>query len=84
MKIEIYTLDYCPYCKKAIAFLNEKNLEFTQIRIDDDEDSWFQKLAKMLNKKATDVTVPQIFIDGNQIGGYSDMMELYSQDKIFN
>ena len=82
MKIEIYTVDYCPYCKKAVAFLDEKGVEYTRIRIDEDEEGWFEKLAVRLNKNAADLTVPQIFIDDKSIGGYTDMMALYEVGKL--
>lgn len=83
MKIEIYTVDYCPFCKKALNFLKEKNVPFTQIRIDEDENAWFQKLGVMLNIKG-EVTVPQIVLDGKPIGGYTDMMELNAKGQFLN
>ncbi len=77
MNVEIYTVDYCPYCKKALAFLNEHNVEYTQHKIDKDESLWREKLAHMYDIKG-EVTVPQIIIDGKRIGGYSDLMEAYN------
>lgn len=73
MNVEIYTLDYCPYCKKALAFFDEHDVEYKRIRIDQDESTWRKKLGEMYNIKG-DVTVPQIIIDNKRIGGYSDLM----------
>ncbi len=81
MNVEIYTVDYCPYCKKALAFLNEHNVNFTQHKIDKDESLWREKLAHMYDIKG-EVTVPQIIIDGKRIGGYSDLMEACNSGKI--
>lgn len=83
MKIEIYTVDYCPFCKKALNFLKEKNASFTQIKIDEDESTWFKKLGEMFNIKG-EVTVPQIVLDGKPIGGYTDMMELNAKGQFLN
>ena len=37
-KIEIYTLDYCPYCQKAKFFFDEHDIKYTEIRCEDKED----------------------------------------------
>ncbi len=81
MNVEIYTVDYCPFCKKAIAFLDEHKVNYKRTRIDDDEDTWRKKLGEMYNIKG-DVTVPQIIIDGKRIGGYTDLIEAYNKGEI--
>ncbi len=81
MNVEIYTVDYCPFCKKAIAFLDEHKVNYKRTRIDDNEDTWRKKLGEMYNIKG-DVTVPQIIIDGKRIGGYTDLMEAYNNGEI--
>lgn len=73
MNVEIYTLDYCPFCKRALAFLNDKGVEFTQIKIDGNEDEMRKKLGENYCIEG-DVTVPQIIIDGKRIGGYTDLI----------
>lgn len=72
-KIEIFTVNYCPYCKKALAFLKENDIEFKQIDITDNEDEMRKKIGEFYNING-DVTVPQIIVDGVRIGGYDDMM----------
>ena len=52
MKTKIYTLDYCPYCKRAISFFQENDIDFEQIRIDDNEEKHFEELKKNLKLKA--------------------------------
>ncbi len=81
MNVEIYTVDYCPFCKKAIAFLDEHKVNYRRTRIDDNEDTWRKKLGEMYNIKG-DVTVPQIIIDGKRIGGYTDLIEAYNKGEI--
>ncbi len=82
MNIKIYTLDYCPYCKKAISFLEEKGVEFERIRIDDDEAGWYDKLSKKFGIEINDLTLPQIIIDDVRIGGYTDMMTFNEQKRL--
>ena len=81
MNVEIYTLDYCPFCKRALAFLNDHNVEFTQIKIDGNDSEMRKKLGEMYNIKE-EVTVPQIIIDGKRIGGYTDLMDAYENGEI--
>ena len=79
--IEIYTLDYCPYCQKAKFFLNEHNVKFKEIPCDDNEDEMRLKLTKEYNLNSL-ATFPQIIIDGVNIGGYSDLVEKYNTKQI--
>ena len=81
MNVEIYTLDYCPFCTRALAFLNDHNVEFTQIKIDGNDSEMRKKLGEMYNIKE-EVTVPQIIIDGKRIGGYTDLMAAYENGEI--
>lgn len=81
MNIEIYTVGYCPFCKKALAFFDEKNVTYNQIKIDEDESTWREKLGKIYDIKG-DVTVPQIIIDGKRIGGYTDLIAAYDKGEI--
>ena len=68
--ISILTKPGCPFCAKAKQMLNEKQMSFDEISIGSD--------AKMLSVKAISGsdTVPQIFIDGQCIGG-SDALADY-------
>ena len=81
MNVEIYTVDYCPYCKKALAFFDEHNIQYTRHRIDDNEAQMRKKLCEMYDIKG-DVTVPQIIIDDKRIGGYTDLIAAYGNGDI--
>ena len=78
-KVVAYTVDYCPFCKKAKALLNEKGIEFEEIDIEDDEMNMRRKLGEMTGGKTT---VPQIFINDKSIGGYTDLKELDESGKL--
>lgn len=81
MNVEIYTLDYCPFCKRALAFLNDHNVNFTQYKIDGNDAEMRKKIGEMYNIKE-EVTVPQIIIDGKRIGGYTDLIAAYENGDI--
>ena len=69
-KIEVYSKEWCPYCKKAKAFLKSKGLDFREYDIKKEN-----KMEEMFERTGNK-TVPQIIINGKSIGGYDDMISL--------
>lgn len=70
--IDIYTKDYCPYCQRALALLQAKNVAFNQIKIDEKP----KMRAPMIERAKGRSTVPQIFIGKTHVGGCDDLMML--------
>ncbi|CAM3745391.1 glutaredoxin 3 [Rouxiella silvae] len=70
-KIVIFTKATCPYCHRAKALLNSKGAAFDEIAIDGDA----QKREVMIERSGR-TTVPQIFINGQHIGGCDDLHAL--------
>ncbi|WP_145563629.1 glutaredoxin 3 [Yersinia aldovae] len=70
-KIEIYTKATCPFCHRAKALLNAKGAAFQEIAIDNAP----AKREEMITRSGR-TTVPQIFIDGQHIGGCDDLHAL--------
>lgn len=69
--ILMYSTGTCPYCVRARALLKAKGLTFTDIRIDEHPEMRDEMIAKS-NRR----TVPQIFINGQSIGGCDDIHAL--------
>lgn len=69
-KIEIYSKHWCPYCNEAKALLRTRRLEYIEIDITDDEAG-----EREMTERSKRQTVPQIFIDGQSIGGYDDLSQ---------
>ena len=69
--IEIYATGICPYCVMAKQLLQRKGAAYTEIRIDLDSDKRDEMMARSKQR-----TVPQIFINGDAIGGYTDLVAL--------
>ncbi|OGH97142.1 MAG: glutaredoxin 3 [Candidatus Melainabacteria bacterium GWA2_34_9] len=78
-KVLTYTVDYCPYCKKAKALLREKGVDFEDVDITANEDEMREKLSGITGGRTT---VPQIFINGVHIGGYTDLKVLDDSGKL--
>lgn len=76
--VEIYTWSACPFCVRAKALLQKKEVEFTEYCIDGDEAA----RAKMAERSNGRRSLPQIFIDGQHIGGCDDLHALNAKGKL--
>jgi glutaredoxin 3 len=76
-KVQIYTTQYCPYCVRAKALLDKKGVAFEEIDIADDDAQW-----AWLAEASGQQTVPQIFVDGRPLGGFSDIDALDKQGRL--
>ena len=59
-KVVAYTVDYCPYCKKAKALFNQKGIDFEDIDITDNEDEMREKLEKT-ERKNKETSASRVF-----------------------
>jgi len=71
-KIEIYTWQTCPYCRRAKALLDSKGVTYQEISVDGDEAA----RDAMSKRTGGSRSVPQIFINGQHIGGCDDLHAL--------
>ena len=69
MKIEIFSTPQCSYCDAAKKLLDEKGLAYTNLDLMADQAIIEDFKTRLPRVKA----VPQIFIDGEHIGGYEDL-----------
>ena len=72
-RIQMYTTRWCGYCVRAKALLDSKGLPYEEVHLDDDP-AFRQRLQELTGGW----TVPQILIDGEPIGGYT---ELWRRDR---
>ena len=73
-KVEIYSRTNCSYCVMAMNFFDSKGINYDVYSADDPK--IFQE---MLERNPHARSVPQIFIDDKLIGGYTDLIESYSE-----
>jgi glutaredoxin 3 len=67
----MYTTRWCGYCVRAKTLLEARGLEFEEILLDDDP-GFRRRLVDLTGGW----TVPQILIDGQPIGGYTELWRL--------
>lgn len=71
-RVEIYTKFLCPYCSRAKSLLKSKGVEFEEHDITMSS----ELRTEMLGRSAGRSTVPQIFINGEHVGGSDDLAAL--------
>jgi len=79
--IIIYVLTHCPYCNNALKLLEDNNIKYKKIIVENTEES-----KKHYKKQSGMNTFPQIFLKINKdnilkIGGYSDLIAIIDKSK---
>lgn len=76
--VTVYSKQHCPSCVKAKALLEKMNIEFEAKMLDED----FTR-EDLMEVAPTARTFPQVFINGNNIGGYEQLLT-YIETTNFN
>ena len=80
-RVQMYSMEWCPYCAKAKALLGAKGIEYDEVDVTDDEDA-----AGEMIERTGQRGVPQFFIDDQWVGGYDGLAYLNATgelDKLF-
>jgi glutaredoxin 3 len=77
MDVRIYTTNYCGYCHAAKALLQQRGVAFEEIDCSSDPAT-----RKWLIEQTGQRTVPQIFIGGVPVGGFSELSGLDRAGKL--
>ncbi|XP_037530409.1 glutaredoxin 2 isoform X2 [Nematolebias whitei] len=78
--VVIFSKTSCPYCKMAKNVFSEIGAAYKVIELDQHDDG--KKLQETLGQITGARTVPQVFVNGNCIGGGSDTKQLHQQGKL--
>jgi glutaredoxin len=70
MKATVWSKYHCPYCDQAKALLTSKGIEFEEKKIGDG----YTK-EELLEAVPNARTVPQIFLDGELVGGFTELKQ---------
>jgi len=71
-QVELYTTMWCPYCARAKALFDRKGVVYSEIDIMEEPN----RRGEMIKRAGGRSTVPQIFIDGEHIGGSDELVAL--------
>ena len=77
-RVKIYSTGICPICDKTKSLLSKWKINYEELRVDQDRAA----LREMTDLTQGARTVPQISIDGNWIGGFSELTELHMDGEL--
>ena len=75
-RTEIYFTNWCPYCHQAKALLDRKGVDYEGIDL---THATPEKIDEMRTRSGR-TSVPQIFIDGQHVGGFDDVLLAHGKD----
>ena len=70
----MFSMPSCPWCVKAEEFLHKRKLKCKVVNLQDS-----QFLAFEVIKATGQRTVPNLFIDGQHVGGHDSLLETYDR-----
>jgi len=76
-KVEIYTTPWCGYCARAKGLLDKKGVAYEEMDVMEEG----PKRTEMRTRSKRS-TVPQIFINGQHIGGSDELADLERAGKL--
>ena len=76
-RIEIYTTPWCGYCARAKGLLDEKGVAYNEMDVMEDPATRAE-----MRERSKRSTVPQIFINGQHIGGSDELAALERAGKL--
>ena len=72
----IITVPGCPWCEKAVSLVRSK-----QYPLEVKKMAWGKELREVQSKHEGWKTVPMVYRDGEFIGGYTDLVEYFKNDR---
>jgi glutaredoxin 3 len=75
--VTIYTTTVCPFCIRAKSLLRAKGVPFREIDVERRPE-----LREWLVARSRQRTVPQIFVNGAPLGGFTDIAALDQKGKL--
>lgn len=76
-KVVVYSKDPCPFCVRAINFLNSRDIPFIEIDLTGNQDE-----MDRMKQETGWATMPIILINNELVGGYTDLVELENENKL--
>ena len=77
-RLKVFSTGICPICEKTKHLLNKWGIPYDEVRIDTD----MVGRREFIDKTNGARTVPQITIDDQWIGGFTELTELHMDDEL--
>ncbi|HCA61144.1 MAG TPA: DUF296 domain-containing protein, partial [Synechococcales bacterium UBA8647] len=75
-RVEVAVLPSCPWSRRAVRLLRTLQIPHEVVSVEDDD------TAKGFMERSGMRSFPQVFVDGDAIGGYDALSEWHSQGRL--
>ncbi|XP_055694034.1 uncharacterized protein LOC129796265 isoform X2 [Lutzomyia longipalpis] len=79
-KVVIFSKTYCPYCRMAKEQFDKLSQKFTAIELETRDDG--SEIQDVLGEMTGGRTVPRVFVNGQFIGGGTDVKKMYNDGSL--
>jgi len=79
-KVVLWSKSTCPFCDRIKSLLTSLNVDYLAIELDQRDDG--AEIQGLLLEKTGQRTVPNVFINGDHIGGCDDTLRLHAEEKL--
>ncbi|MGQ4001910.1 glutaredoxin domain-containing protein [Francisellaceae bacterium CB299] len=75
MKVQIYSRDGCPFCEMAKDWFAKNGINFDEVIYNNIQERYkfYEELNQSGRVENPVATVPQIFVDDEHIGGFTEL-----------
>lgn len=77
--VKMYSTRHCPFCIMAVRLLEEKGVDIDLQKVDSQP-----MLRQEMERLSQCTSVPQIFINGQHVGGYRELLDLEEEGRLDN
>lgn len=77
-EVMMYTRTQCSFCDRAKQLLDAIGVTYQEINLDDNK----ERVTEMIQKSEGRRSVPQIFINGQSVGGFDDLAALQQSGQL--
>eukprot|EP00737_Agarophyton_chilense_P002156 gb/GEZJ01002453.1/.p1 GENE.gb/GEZJ01002453.1/~~gb/GEZJ01002453.1/.p1 ORF type:complete len:133 (+),score=13.01 gb/GEZJ01002453.1/:220-618(+) len=78
--VMVFSATYCPYCMRVKSLFNDLSVDHTVWELNEREDG--DEIKTILLEKTGQRTVPNVFVNGQHVGGCDDTMVLHEQGQL--
>lgn len=84
-KVVMFALEWCEFCWSARALLDKLEVPYRVINLDGRDYAhagWAAEVRRALGDRANAPTIPQIYIDGEHIGGATELFDAHNAGRL--
>ena len=76
--VQVYSIDYCPFCVAAARLLDGLGVDYETVSLDDHPDRYSVTSSLLPGH----YTVPLVVIDDEPVGGYQELAALQAEGEL--